>query len=491
MNDRLKKLQFLDSLRGLAILLVLLVHSGGMVDLFGFKLSLANFGQRGVQLFYEISAFSLLYSVYARRERSWGAFFVRRFFRIAPLFYLSIGANYVANVLIAKQPPLSVAGYASGFLFLFGFHPNTINAVAPAGWSIAVEMTFYALFPLLASRIKDLGSALTLAVVSATACFVICYEIHGFPFNGLPEEYVHFLWFPIEFPVFCLGFVAFFCWRDLILADPMKLTPRAPLDHRWGKRAVSLALLGIGAFIAYEGFPPSNYRLYLNSLCFVFLILALAIHPWRLLVNPVTGWIGKVSFSIYLIHPYLHDLVGTIVDRLNNAGLGHFYGSYLGLTLTFLLFLIGSLLVSLITYPFIEQTGIATGKRLVERWANRRTPAKTANGPLPTPPMETQTEVARMQSKLRKCYVGWIASLVCLLGLTALYHREDPERIDKPIAQYRAELVRYQGQVDALSAAVLQNQRDLKNAQAQLRQVNQAYAQAIGVIKQMQAGAVK
>ena len=480
MDDRLKKLQFLDSLRGLAILLVLLVHGGGLVELFGTRLAVANVGQRGVQLFYEISAFSLLYSCYARQEPSWFKFFIRRFFRIAPLFYLSIAANYVATVWIAKQPPLSLTAYASGFLFLFGFHPATINAVAPAGWSIAVEMTFYAFFPLLASRVKDLGAALTLAAMSAVACFALCYEVHAYPFTILPEEYVHFLWFPVEFPVFALGFVAFFCWRDLILADPVRLTARPLLAQRWGRRGVSFALLAIGAWIACESFPTSNYRLYLNSLSFVFLILGLAIHPWRLLVNPVTGWIGRVSFSIYLIHPYLEGWVGSMVDRLEKLGLAPLYGSYLGLAVAFALFLAGSLLLSLITYPLVEQKGIAAGKRLIARWAG---PNRSATNPT----MESETEVARLRTRLRRCYVGWIASLVAVLLLASLYRRDDPDRIDRPIAEYRAEVARYQSEVDALSAAVLQNQRDLKNAQAQLRQLMRDYQKAVETVKSLQA----
>ncbi len=480
MEDRLRKLQFLDSLRGWAILLVLLVHAGGVVALFGTKLAVANFGQRGVQLFYEISAFSLLYSWYARQERSWVGFFVRRFFRIAPLFYLSIAANYIVTVWIARQPPLSPVAYASGFLFLFGFHPATINAVAPAGWSIAVEMTFYAFFPLLATRIKNLGAALTLAAVGAAACFVLCYEVHVYPFNVLPEEYIHFLWFPVEFPVFAFGFVAFFCWRDLVLADPVRLTAWPLLTHRWSRRAISLALLAIGAWIAIESFPTSNYRLYLNSLSFVFLILGLAIHPWRLLVNRVTGWIGRVSFSIYLIHSYLAGWVDATVDRLEKLGLAPLYGSYLGLAVAFALFLAGSLLLSLITYPLIEQKGIAAGKRLLARWS---APKRSTT----VPTMDSKIEVARLHTRLRRCYAAWMASLLAVILLCSLYWRNNPNRIDRPIAEYRAEVARDQNQIDALSAAVLQNQRALKDAQAQLRQVNHDYKQAVETIKTLQA----
>jgi chromosome segregation ATPase len=85
------------------------------------------------------------------------------------------------------------------------------------------------------------------------------------------------------------------------------------------------------------------------------------------------------------------------------------------------------------------------------------------------------------------CYAGWIASLICILVFLAFYRRHDPAKIDQPIAQYREQVARYQGEVDTLSAAVLQNQRELKNAQAQLLQLMKDYQNAIEVIKKLQA----
>jgi peptidoglycan/LPS O-acetylase OafA/YrhL len=353
--NNLKKLQFLDSLRGVAILLVLLVHSGGLAELFGHKLEVASLGQRGVQLFYEISAFSLLYSHYQRNETSNRAFFIRRFFRIAPLFYLSIVANFICSVLVARNPPLSFAAYVSGFTFLFGFHPSTINAVAPAGWSVAVEAIFYAAFPLLILFITDLGRALAFSSVSTLACFFVCNRLNIYPLSGLPSEYLHFTWFPAEFPVFTFGFVAFFVWRDL------------GLESGGLRKTASLCLLGFAAFVICASFPPSNYRLYVNSLSFVLLILALALHPWRILVNSVTGLIGRLSFSIYLIHPYLRDAAGTVMDWLEHKSALTLYGTWAGLGVSFSVFLFGSLSIAALTYNFVELPGIAVGKRLICR----------------------------------------------------------------------------------------------------------------------------
>ena len=72
-------------------------------------------------------------------------FFVRRFFRIAPAFYLAI-LFYIClgnrTVLLGAkwhrhwQVLLTIA-------FLHGWYVESINAVVPGGWSIAVEVMFH------------------------------------------------------------------------------------------------------------------------------------------------------------------------------------------------------------------------------------------------------------------------------------------------------------------------------------------------------------
>jgi peptidoglycan/LPS O-acetylase OafA/YrhL len=471
----LRKLHFIDSLRGLAILLVLLVHSGGLIELFGTKLALTNIGQRGVQLFYEVSAFSLLYSYYSRREASWAAFFIRRFFRIAPLFYLSIAANFIWTVLILRMPPLSPASYVSGFLFLFGFHPSTINAVAPAGWSIAVEAVFYALFPLMALGIRNIGAALAFAAASVLACFLVCYRLDIGVLAALPPEYRRFLWFPAEFPVFCFGFVAFFSWRDLFQEGPGEAAARPLFGRPAARMAASAGLLALAFWAVYVSFPVSNYRLYLNSLSFIFLILALALHPWSLLVNPATRFIGRMSFSIYLVHPYLSPLVSRVVDGLESRLGVHLYGHYLGLLVTLAAYLAGAILVSLATFPLVEERGIALGKRLISRIWGKDAPLAAAPSP-----METQIETKRLRARLRASYALFALTLLAVFVTLSVYGQANPEAVNKPVAEYRRQLGEYQAQIETLSAAVLGNQRALANTEKELRKAQDVIAQLQG-----------
>jgi peptidoglycan/LPS O-acetylase OafA/YrhL len=85
------KLDYIDALRGYAILGVVAVHSlMGKSHVFGS--SIIGIGAKGLQLFYMMSAFTLMLSFKntSVKNNSNLNFFIRRFFRIAPMFYLAI-----------------------------------------------------------------------------------------------------------------------------------------------------------------------------------------------------------------------------------------------------------------------------------------------------------------------------------------------------------------------------------------------------------------
>jgi peptidoglycan/LPS O-acetylase OafA/YrhL len=101
-----KYLIFLDSLRGLAALYVLLYHLAVMphpaLHVPAWAASVVLSGGTGVTLFFIASAFSLCHS--ARPGEDKGneliAFYLRRFFRIAPLFYAVIVATLIRDKIV-------------------------------------------------------------------------------------------------------------------------------------------------------------------------------------------------------------------------------------------------------------------------------------------------------------------------------------------------------------------------------------------------------
>ena len=88
------RLLSVDSLRGIAVLMVVAVHTSGFKRPTSvWLLTLAQLGARGVQLFYVVSAFTL-YLSYEQRKSAGGfsfrGYFIRRVSRIAPMFWLAV-----------------------------------------------------------------------------------------------------------------------------------------------------------------------------------------------------------------------------------------------------------------------------------------------------------------------------------------------------------------------------------------------------------------
>ena len=157
----MKKLEYITILRGLAILAVLMVHveqqSSGVAYLHPYIISIIENGSRGVQLFYILSAFTLFRSFKLRSTTESSPiknYFIRRFFRIAPLYYLAIiyylwqdgtGPRY----WLGNAPKITNSNIISNVFFLHGLNPYWITSLVPGGWSVTVEVMFYLCVPIL------------------------------------------------------------------------------------------------------------------------------------------------------------------------------------------------------------------------------------------------------------------------------------------------------------------------------------------------------
>lgn len=138
------KFSALDGLRGIAVLVVFFSHSSGFHQRWLPWLDFRSTGHLGVYLFFVLSGFMLAYSLLGRQKTPFLRFYERRFWRIAPLFYLVVSLTFAVQ-LIFQVPHfawLQVNDGWSGFirhiLFLQG------NSVF---WTIAVEFEFYIILP--------------------------------------------------------------------------------------------------------------------------------------------------------------------------------------------------------------------------------------------------------------------------------------------------------------------------------------------------------
>jgi peptidoglycan/LPS O-acetylase OafA/YrhL len=369
-----KHLGYLDALRGIAILGVMAVHIALMTQQTGITALLGVSGQRGVQLFYMISAFTLCLSLDGeRRERHPLAnYFVRRFFRIAPLFYVVILVTMTLKRFFPSHIPLLPLGRGDiflGFLFLNGVRPRAINNVVGAGWSIAVETTFYLMLPWLHRRFNTVRRALILFVVSAPILWQVSRTLSLGTADPVNKTFFTFLWFPVEFPVFVLGILTYCIWKQYF---------KGKTDDSATQKDLSLLLIVTSLMLYGACLPFTDNQLYFSSFVFLPLILGLSIYPWPLLVNGVTRFMGKISYSLYLVHIFalyfFQYLLGRIDQYPSHPISRHIFNHAPGMAVVFLPVLGISVLISMVTWKFIEQPGIRLGRRLIARREGRSTP---------------------------------------------------------------------------------------------------------------------
>ncbi|MFS8930936.1 acyltransferase family protein [Cupriavidus taiwanensis] len=374
MSSSPERLTAVDSLRGIAILLVLAVHiSGFIAPKSEWLTELTRLGPRGVQLFYVVSAFSLFLSFAHRRSAtgfSYRAYFIRRLTRIAPMFWLAMtlylvtagmGPNYWAPDGIKPADVTLTA------LFLNGWSPTTINSIVPGGWSVAIETTFYLVLPFCFLWIRSLRAAVIATALALAARHILCTwafnaQLSNFPDSQryLPFTFAWEFWLPSQLPVFMLGIVLFFVREKLQAAQQ-------GLGICW--LAGAAVLITASRYVPADGIISNSF---LAGTGFSLLALALFDRDVRFLDNAVLRKIGEVSFSIYLLHHLvMHYGAGTVIRILNTLGLGT--SGDMAYAVAFVVISAMSTALAMATYRLIEAPSIALGARLSKLAAARAT----------------------------------------------------------------------------------------------------------------------
>jgi len=162
----------IQALRAIAALLVVLVHVGAIPHLaLGTTM---RFGHSGVDLFFVISGFVMVYT-YARRPLSPRGFLLNRIIRVVPLYWAFTILLFL--VAVVSGYPLMQASRPTTIQFVqsLAFVPfrQASGAMEPLyflGWTLNYEMMFYALF---AIAIAMGGGRLWRVVAIAVAAVVV------------------------------------------------------------------------------------------------------------------------------------------------------------------------------------------------------------------------------------------------------------------------------------------------------------------------------
>lgn len=355
------KYKYIDALRGIAILMVIIVHTSqyGIQNLPEIFKSIISLGAKGVQLFFMTSAFTLFLSheYHLTKELYVNTnFFIRRLFRIAPMYFLGIiyfsyinGFNSIGVVI-------------ANFFFLHGLSPYYINELVPGGWSITVEMTFYAIVPFLISKMKNFNMVLIFTLSTLLLSIILNSLLIKYPLINSQELWKLFLYyyFPNQLPIFCLGIISYF----IIIKNDFKvknivLTVIAS--------TFLLSIMVISYFRYNTPFPIH----FIAGIGFLGLTYMLAKNEYVVFVNRFTCYIGKVSYSSYLIHFAVLAMMAkyNFVDfvKMENQ-----YDTIINYAIRLVIVISITITIASFTYLYLEVPFINIGKKIIQRIENKK-----------------------------------------------------------------------------------------------------------------------
>jgi exopolysaccharide production protein ExoZ len=329
----------IQALRAVAALLVFWGHAINAVNLQVAGDFPQLYGPFGVDLFFVISGFVMVYSSerLSGRPSAPAKFFARRLARIVPLYWATTA------VLVWFVVPYASTKAVLGSLL---FTPR-IPAEAPllyVGWTLIFEMFFYTVFAvaLLAKQ--------RVVVVAGAGVFLIAFTVL---FGGASGLWAH---------APAASGIAY-------LADPIIIEflfgMVIALVYRAGRRLpmwASVGLLAAGV-VWLAATVPAVPRLYSSGIAAALIVAALSLSsmssPKGALVRGVV-FLGDISYSLYCTHLLSFSFVAWIVAGLAIGPIGHAW-AYMGVMLA------AGLVIAAATYLLFEKPTTELLKRLLAR----------------------------------------------------------------------------------------------------------------------------
>lgn len=286
----------IEGLRALAIIAVIAFHhqwggfSGGFV---------------GVDVFFVISGYLISRNILAETRNntfSIKEFYIRRVRRLFPALFFTVALILLAGAFLSSPAGLQQVG-ASGIAAIFSvsniyfwaqsgyFDTAAIQKPLLHTWSLSVEEQFYLIWPvlvvLLSRYIPSRRIALTLLATLGVLSVVAAEWWLRTDASGA------FYLTPFRIGEFVLGAVC--AWMP-------SRSPRGRLDAEVFS-VIGLALIAYPVFVYTDStsFPGMAALLPCMGAAMLIYFNGGGASRW-ILTNPLAAWIGKISYSLYLVH---------------------------------------------------------------------------------------------------------------------------------------------------------------------------------------------
>ncbi len=347
-----------------------------------------GFGLWGVMLFFMLSGYLLADTFWRSEPADLRVYFIRRFFRIAPAYYVCVGLLFLFfaghRLVFSEQGAKQLLANATFTHYLFPGTSSSLN-VNGALWTLTIEMLLYAFLPIMALLVRFnpwLGTAILIGIGLGWRAWV------AWDGDWLRELYfgdnqfnlgIESLFIARQFigavSIFALGILA----RWLVVHGHIDGIYRR-LPARLGVSSFLVLMLPSIALLYWveKGTFFTNPLLF-TVYDFVLMLmlvpaLLLAARPAQFSPSPlrsVSSWLGERSYSIYLWHfPIILAIYERGPLRRLPAAEGYWWRLPLILVLT--------LVFATVSYHAVERPGMEWGKRLAKRVSGgRRRAART------------------------------------------------------------------------------------------------------------------
>lgn len=339
-------LKGLDTYRAIAALLVLIHHLEGFKNRIEINSNLDipffknTGGHIGVILFFVLSGFLITLLLLQEKNKfeeiNLKKFYLRRIFRVWPLYYFVI---FLSFFLFDYSPT------CLGLLLCITIFPNIAHAlgigwlVSPQIWSIGVEEQFYLIWPNIIARIKNI------LVFSIFLFIFLTLLPHGILFilnNYYPDQelmtIVNKIFYGTKFSSMAIGatFAILFFKHESILNIFYKF------------KILNYIFIILPFVLWIIGFSTKYFTDEIYSLFFAMSILIVSTNPFIIDIDTkLVSFLGKISYGIYMYHWIILEIVyrnGLLI-----------YNSFIANVILYILVIGSTIAIATISFYYFER----------------------------------------------------------------------------------------------------------------------------------------
>lgn len=341
-----------------------------------------------VDVFMVLSGFLMSYTVSARESRepmdsprNWIAFYLRRYFRLAPAYYLSLAAAilFSAYYLVGyadlramnasfwqydriydpMRTQYTLGNIVLHISFLFGLFPTYSFSSCLPDWSLSLEMQFYVAFPMIYLAMKRFGPARA-AVFLALVCYLTAWQIHAAAAAGKITAFYEPSLLIFKLPMFLVGMLIFeatkaskarYVYATLALAICLKTADIYGIQVLWLAIPAALLLATV--------MPASMHSRFIERLN-------------RLCRTKAVTTMSDLSYSVYLFHGFAISIVGSKIIR---ASVEAEFSRSVAVVVMWIAVMLISTAIAWVIFHAVEKPGIRLGAVLGRRGKRESRPA--------------------------------------------------------------------------------------------------------------------